>query len=78
MGATTSKEASPPPAQQAQPPQPSKEVPIQKEDYNAPLRNGKLPAELQQMVDNEESLLEMIYDGRYVILSNICSPVSSC
>lgn len=31
-----------------------------------PLPREKLPADLQKIVDNEESLFEQIYDGTYV------------
>ena len=32
-------------------------------DPNAPIAREKLPDELQKLVDNEESLMDQIYDG---------------
>lgn len=32
-------------------------------DPKAPLTRGKLPDELQKLVDNEESLMDQLYDG---------------
>ena len=32
-------------------------------DPNAPIAREKLPKDLQKLVDNEESLLDQIYDG---------------
>ena len=32
-------------------------------DPKAPLARGKLPDELQKLVDNEESLIDQLYDG---------------
>lgn len=38
---------------------------------DAPLPRDKLPKDLQTLVDNEESLMDQIYDGTYV-----CSGIS--
>ena len=32
-------------------------------DPKGPLARGKLPDELQKLVDNEESLIDQLYDG---------------
>ena len=40
---------------------------VQPQDSNAPLpAREKLPADLQKIVDDEDSLFEQLYDGTYV------------
>lgn len=44
-----------------------------KHSEDEPLPREKLPESLQKIVDNEESLMEQIYDGTYAqILSSAC------
>ena len=66
MGGTSSKEASVkdtlPKAvvSEASKPLPTIKAPTE----NDPLRNEPLPTKLQKMVDDEDTLLEQIYDGK--------------
>ena len=52
----------------------SEPVPVKGEDYSKPLPYEKLPADLQKIVDNEESLWDSVYEGQYVILLSELDP----
>ena len=61
MGGSSSKEAQ-------EPDQPkntrfSQPVPVKEEDYSKPLPYEKLPKRLQDIVDNDESLWDSVYEG---------------
>lgn len=45
-----------------------------KHSEDDPLPREKLPKSLQKIVDNEESLMEQIYDGTYVKLFSAAYP----
>ena len=47
---------------------------------NTPLPREKLPTDLQEILDKDDSLFEQIYDGTYVIFNNLNSTfeVHSC
>ena len=42
----------------------SQPVPVEEDDYSKPLPYEKLPKKLQEIVDNEESLWDSVYEGR--------------
>ena len=44
----------------------SKPIPVKAEDYSKELPREKLPKDLQNIVDKEESLWDDISEGRYV------------
>lgn len=42
----------------------SEPIPVKGEDYSKPLPYEKLPKKLQEIVDDEESLWDSVYDGQ--------------
>ena len=65
MGNNSSKEA--PKSAEAKNTRFSQPVPVPGEDYSKPLPYEKLPKKLQEIVDNEESLWDSVYEGQWVI-----------
>ena len=69
MGGNTSKEAAKPnPKKNSRFSDP---IPVEGEDYSKPLPYQKLPKELQQIIDNEESLWDEVYEGQYELSASI-------
>ena len=62
MGGNSSKEALKP--KEAKNTRFSQPVPVEEDDYSKPLPYEKLPKKLQEIVDNEESLWDSVYEGR--------------
>lgn len=64
MGAGSSKEARPPQDNPRVNNQFSDPIPVPGEDYSKPLKDTKLPKELQALVDKDDGLWDSIYEGR--------------
>jgi len=62
MGGNNSKPAADYGTQYSQP------KPVEGENYSKPLPYKKLPKELQDLADNEETLWDSVYEGQYVAL----------
>lgn len=71
MGGTTSKEASQNESNLKSPPASLTAITEDPNARHVQEKREKLPSDLQKLVDNEDSFLDQLYEGTYVLLAYI-------